>query len=309
LSPFPPARRGVAPAPSPKIVDTALGPIECAICGEGEEVLVALHGGMGGYDQSLLLASCLLADPAGRRIVAMSRPGYLGTPLDVGRSPERQADAAAALLDALGVSRAVVAAVSAGGPSALQFAARHPDRCRALALISACSGRLDVPPGLAFRLGVMRLIGRAPFAAAILSRRGRATPERAARRSISDDALRARTLRHPEAGPGMRALQASVFDRLGERIAGTANDIAMFSRLDPFDFGRISAPIFLAHGSADRIVPFDHAKRVAERAPDAELLAIERGEHMALFTHLDEVRAAFGRFLRTREAGSPKLRR
>ena len=42
-------------APTPTIIKTRRGPVEYAEYGEGPAVL-ALHGAMGGYDQSLLLA-------------------------------------------------------------------------------------------------------------------------------------------------------------------------------------------------------------------------------------------------------------
>jgi len=67
---------------------------------------------MGGYDQSLILAQTI--GTAGYRYIAMSRPGYLGTPISSGKSPEQQGDLIAALLDSLGIVRACVIAVSAG---------------------------------------------------------------------------------------------------------------------------------------------------------------------------------------------------
>ena len=48
-----------------------------------------------------------------------------------------QADAFAALLDAIGVGKVLVLAGSAGSTSALHFAIRHHDRTRALLLVSA----------------------------------------------------------------------------------------------------------------------------------------------------------------------------
>ncbi|MBP0573359.1 alpha/beta hydrolase, partial [Mycobacterium tuberculosis] len=130
----------IAP-PRPELVLTAAGAVEAAIAGDGP-AFVALHGGMGGYDQSWLLAAALLAEPDRHRVVALSRPGYLGTALALGTTPDAAADLIAAVLDTLGIDRAAVAAVSAGGPTALAFAARHPDRCRALVLVSCCTGPL-----------------------------------------------------------------------------------------------------------------------------------------------------------------------
>ena len=72
--------------------------------------------------------------------ISVSRPGYLRTPISVGRSPAQQADALAALLDALQVERVAVQGVSGGGPCAVQFAARHADRTSVLFLTCAVSG-------------------------------------------------------------------------------------------------------------------------------------------------------------------------
>lgn len=79
-----------------------------------------------------------IAEPlarAGLRVIAVSRFGYLRTPLPADASAAAQADAHACVLDALGIRRAAVLGVSAGGPSALQFALRHPERTAALVLL------------------------------------------------------------------------------------------------------------------------------------------------------------------------------
>jgi pimeloyl-ACP methyl ester carboxylesterase len=55
----------------------------------------------------------------------------------------------------------------------------------------------------------------------------------------------------------------------------------------------------VVHGTDDRLVPFtEHGKLLAARIPGAQLLAVEGGEHMAIFTHRDEVRTRVTRFLR-----------
>src|SRR5215471_2498451 len=108
------------------------GPIEYGERGEGPPVLV-VHGAGGGFDQGLELGDGLAR--AGFRVIAPSRFGYLGTPLPADASAQAQADAHACLLDALEIPNAAIFGVSAGGPSALQFALRYPERTNELVLL------------------------------------------------------------------------------------------------------------------------------------------------------------------------------
>ena len=102
-----------------QVAQTSCGPIEYATAGEGPAVLV-VHGAGGGFDQPLGFVEEF--SRAGFRAVAMSRFGYLRTPLPPDASPAAQADAHACLLDALGIGRAAIVGVSAGAPSTMQFA-------------------------------------------------------------------------------------------------------------------------------------------------------------------------------------------
>lgn len=115
-----------------RLVETPRGVIEYGSVGEGPPVL-AVHGAGGGFDQGLEIAGPVAR--RGFRIVAMSRFGYLRTPLPADASPAAQADAHACLLDALGIERAAVVCASAGAPSSMQLALRHPDRTAALVLL------------------------------------------------------------------------------------------------------------------------------------------------------------------------------
>jgi pimeloyl-ACP methyl ester carboxylesterase len=115
-----------------QLVGTACGDIEFADQGSGPALLI-VHGSGGGFDQALDFAALL--DTSGHRVIAPSRFGYLRTPLPQDASAAAQADAHAALLDSLGVEQASVIGISAGAPSALQFALRHPERTRALVLV------------------------------------------------------------------------------------------------------------------------------------------------------------------------------
>src|SRR5215470_10248276 len=78
---------------------TAKGTVEFAMSGRSGPVILSVHGGIGGADQARLMANWL--DTDAYRILSPSRPGYLGTPLESGKTFEQQADLLAALLDHL----------------------------------------------------------------------------------------------------------------------------------------------------------------------------------------------------------------
>src|SRR5215207_1120213 len=123
-----------------RVVSTACGPIEVAEVGDGLPVLV-VHGTGGGFDQGLNLARGLVGE--GFRRIAVSRFGYLRTPLPQDASSAAQADALAAVLDTLETPRVAVLGVSAGAHPAAQIALRHPEKVEALALVVPA---LYVPP-------------------------------------------------------------------------------------------------------------------------------------------------------------------
>lgn len=293
---LPLAAAGDVAVPRASIIKTSLGAVEAIDAGTGSSLL-ALHGGMGGHDQSWLLARAMLADLTRHRVLAVSRPGYLGTPLAQGETPEAQADLYAALLDTLRIDSSFVAAVSAGGPSALHFALRHPRRCRGLILVSTATGRLDVPDEIESRLRIMSVLAHIPGLPRLLRRKASKDPRAAASRSIRDPDLRDRTLADPVAGPLLRALQDSVMQRLAARLPGTINDTRRFGTLPAIALERLTVPVLVIHGAADPVVPFAHGQNVADRAPDARLVRIDGGEHVALFTHLGLVRAEVEAFL------------
>lgn len=288
----------VSPAgPEPRRIETALGPLEYADTGSGPAML-CLHGAMGGWDQSLLLGRALLSEPERFRILAPSRPGYLGTPLSTGATPDQQADAFAALLDQLGIAAAWVAAISGGGPSALAFALNYPDRCRGLILVSAPTGQHSPPVSTVSRLRAMAFVARIPGVSALLRRKAAwSDPDRVARRVITNPVLLERTLANPEAMAMLAAVRASIADRLVDRIPGTLADIAGNADMPPFPFERLAVPVLGLYGDADTVVAQRYGEALLD-GPNARLVTLKGGEHFALFTHLDDVRHEVEAFLR-----------
>src|SRR5215471_9830343 len=129
-----------------EVAYTSRGPIEYVSVGVTWPIL-CLHGTPGGCDHILLVDEMVME---GFRLISPSRPGYLGTPLDVGRTPREQADAMAALLDELRLTKVAVLAISGGGPIGLELALHHAGRVSALVMMSAASSK-HVTPGSQLR--------------------------------------------------------------------------------------------------------------------------------------------------------------
>ena len=115
-----------------RVISTSCGPIEYAEAGSGPTILF-VHGAGGGFDQGLAIGGPLAT--RGYRVIVMSRFGYLRTPAPSHPSLVLQANAHACLLDALGVKDAAIIGISAGAPSALEFALSYPTRSKALVLL------------------------------------------------------------------------------------------------------------------------------------------------------------------------------
>lgn len=237
------------------MADTALGPVEYDDRGSGPGVL-HFHGGNVGHNGWFFLAHLV---EAGHRLLTPDRPGYLGTPIENGGSPEQHADLAAALLDELGIERVAAVGISAGGPAAIQFAARYPDRVSALVLLSAISqqtGLTDDQTGSA--LGRLVMTPRYQNAAYYLINRAMHLMTAAAMRDLvrtettydarAGDQLIEQVLSDPAQKQQVLAMADAMVPAL-PRFAGVMNDLDVQRRLEPLPFGDIQAPTSSAAGS------------------------------------------------------------
>ncbi|HNO32642.1 MAG TPA: alpha/beta hydrolase, partial [Anaerolineales bacterium] len=198
---------------TPKRAKTALGVVEYLEFGEGPAVVTA-HGAMGGHDQSLFLAQTIGEE--GYRYLAISRPGYLGTPITSGKSPTQQGDLIAALLDSLGIAKAGMMGVSGGGPSTVEFGLRHPDRCNGLVLVSTIADKMenDIP----FAFNLMKFLARWEWFSNYFRRKASADLTAVAARSIRDPEILQRTVNDADTWPIFSTMLLSTYDRMGQRI-------------------------------------------------------------------------------------------
>jgi ELWxxDGT repeat protein len=269
-----------------KIIETAGGMVEYAVFGAGGPAILFVHGQPGGYDQGEVLADAAVEH--GFRMIAVSRPGYLRTPLDAGRSPVEQADAFTALLDALGIDRVAVVGLSGGGPAAIQFALRHPARCLALVAISAVSRAKSPPAEFMGRLLSTRLF-TSNFAGWLVGAAAALRPSLLAQALAPDAKSRAEILSDPRKLSALAALAQAGIKLPAQRRAGSQNHIKQFAGLPLFPVEAIRVPTLVVHGTDDNLVPYSHGLFITETVPGAELYAIEGGTHIIIVTHADQV--------------------
>ena len=263
-------------------ISTAFGAVEYADRGAGEPVL-AIHGIFGGCDQGLLSVDDLLP---GRRVIAPSRFGYLGSALPPGGSPADQADAYAALLDRLGIASGDVIAFSAGATSALQLALRHPGRVRHLAVMSGNwpgSHTADHQPQ-ANRLLVrseLPMWAVATFARPVMPR------------------LLGVPKGLPLTGADTRTvtgLISSIFPVV-LRAEGVIFDFFVSNPdVNNYDLVAVTVPTLIVHARDDPLISYDTARRAAARIPGARLVTVGHGGH-PLLGQQDAIRAELASFL------------
>ncbi|MGP4101244.1 alpha/beta fold hydrolase [Nonomuraea sp. KM90] len=263
------------------VTGTRAGPVEYVQDGPQAAVAVLLfHGSPGGYDQRWLLDPLL---DLGCRAIAWSRPGYLRTPLTTGAGFPAQADAAAALLDHLGVSKVIAYGISGGGPSALEFARRHPARTAALILESAITRRYD--PKIPVLARTVFLSRYGTWAAATLSRlRLRAVLGDFVRQeSTLDGRARGQAVDWIMAERERREITQRLILSLTpheDRAPGLRNDLARFAVLDDSLTADVGCPALVLHGSHDGDVDAAHAHHAAATISGAVLHIVPGGWHV-----------------------------
>ncbi|MFH8249314.1 alpha/beta fold hydrolase [Microbacterium sp. B2969] len=262
-------------AETPRTVTTSAGSMEYAERGDGEPVL-AVHGTLGGWDQGLVGAEFLRLN--GYRVIAPSRPGYLGTPLTTGRTFAEQGDALAALLDVLGIDTVIVYAVSGGGPAGYELAARHPERVTKLVQVDSVCIPGPIPSRLSSiaarditakaQLWLLRHATRLTLTV-LLQGAGTYTRSEAAQRGTALAAIPGCTVQ-------LEAVLAASMDS-ARRRPGMRNDFKIF---EPARLDRITCPTLVLHGRHDKIVPPASADYAKAHIPDCDVHWMD-GSHVA----------------------------
>ncbi len=268
------------------------GGTEFAESGDGPAVL-AIHGAGGGFDQGLFVARGFLGN--GFRLIAPSRFGYLGTELPEDASPEAQADAYAELLDGLKLERVPVVAVSAGAPSAMQFALRHPERCSALVLIVP----LAYPPSARTSGGrsalfnaVFGAISSSDFVFWAAMKLAHKTLVRMILGTPIEDYLTATAGERRGVDEMLRLILP-----ISRRKDGLANENVIAETLEPYELDKLEIPALVISAADDLYGTYESSVYTAKQIHRGKLVAFPTGGHL-LVGHEDEVRAQIMEFLK-----------
>lgn len=283
------------------------GPVEYADVGQGAPIL-AIHGTGGGFDQGLLTAKSFMGDHITdtHRVIAPSRFGYLKTPMpsddDDDRSPAAQADAHAALLDALGIKEKVtLIGASAGALSAAEFAAKYPDRVSVLVLAVPAAWSPDaVASEDSAEIGsndfIMNAVLRSDFMMWVVTRL--AGDQMISFLGVPSELQQSMTPKERENAE--RLIQ--MIQPVSQRYEGIKQDAENHQNRQRIVLEQITAPTIII--DAKDVVTYPGSRYTAEHIPNAKLVEFETGGHL-LIGHGDEAIVAILRFMQDHE--SPTL--
>jgi len=178
---------------------------------------------------------------------------------------------ALAVLDAVGVARAHVVGLSAGGGTAQELALAHRERITALTLIATTA----IDP-------VGDLPGPTPAIRAVFADEGPgpdwSDPEAAVTALVEAE--------RPFAGPDafdekrIRAIAERVVARSRDLAASTTNPFLVTDGGGPTGVRELAGlPVLVVHGTADPVFPVEHGRALAAAIPGARLLELEGMGH------------------------------
>jgi pimeloyl-ACP methyl ester carboxylesterase len=254
--------------------------------GQGQPLLLihGLAGQMRNFGQAML-------DDLARdyRVIRIDRPGSGYSPrLASGRGHlSEQADAMAALIDALGLDRPVLVGHSLGGAVSLATAIRHPEKVGALALIAPATQPIQSIPevfkGLVVPPALLPLV-----AWTIAVPVGVATKDKVLQQVFAPEPVPANFLVD---GGGMLGFRPKNFEGAATDLADASSEA---ETLLP-GYAGLKLPVGIFYGRGDNLLDYRlHGEKTASEIPGARLTLTEGG-HMLPFTQPE----ATARFVRS----------
>jgi pimeloyl-ACP methyl ester carboxylesterase/DNA-binding CsgD family transcriptional regulator len=170
-----------------------------------------------------------------------------------------------AVVDAAGLERFALLGMAQGGPVAVAYAHRHPERVTRLALLASYVATLDE--------GAESMLMEETFTKMIQV--GWARPEGRFRRVFTDALM-----------PGASPEQMTWVDELMRRSTSTENAVAFRQArldIDVTDLlPQLQLPTLVMHSRGDQMNPIAGSRRLAAEIPGARLVTLESDNHVLL---------------------------
>jgi pimeloyl-ACP methyl ester carboxylesterase len=224
----------------------------------------------------------------GLRAITTERPGFGASSRLPGRGFNEHADDLAAVLDAAGVDRAHVIGGSGSSPHQLAFAARHPDRVRAMTILVGAAPETEEE--YAQLVGVNQEAHRLVTSGDI---EGLHTFLGRLRKEIVADPLAAFQSIMETAPDADREVMSdpkwqesfivAMSESMAQGVEGWADEsIALDTRWDDIDLDAVTTSVTWWHAASDANTSFTAAKRLVAQLANARMeLFPEHEGHMA----------------------------
>jgi pimeloyl-ACP methyl ester carboxylesterase len=225
----------------------------------------------------------------GLRVLTTERQGYGASTRQPGRRIAEHSDDLAQILDLNGIDRAWVTGGSGAAPHILSFAARHPDRVRAITVLAGAAPLNDEQVGQMIELnqrsnklcqardveGLTELLG--PYREGVLADplggfRGLMKEAPAEDQAVMND-------------PGWQAVfSRAIREALGQGLEGWLDEcFAITNEWGEIELADVTASVTWWHSAEDRNAPLEAAQTLVARLPHARLNVWPDGGHFAAY--------------------------
>jgi len=251
--------------------------IEYSVIGtEGVPVLV-MHGGHSSCYEEFGYGSLV---ENGFKIITLSRAGYGKTSKEIGESLSKACDYYVVLLNHLGIEKAHLIAVSAGGPSGLYFASHYPERVKTLTLQSAVTKEWHTPKDkiykiaqILFRPSMERMTWK------LTSSMSNCFPDFMFKQMTPSFS----TLPYKQIKEKMADEDTDEIRRMNNRQRsgyGFLIDLSQTKEITIKDLKAVSCPTLIQHSKHDGAVPLEHAYYAHQQIPDSRLCLLDTWGHL-----------------------------
>jgi pimeloyl-ACP methyl ester carboxylesterase len=215
-----------------------------------------------------------------RRVIALDLRGHgRSAPATGALTLYDMVDDALAVLDHLGIDRAVWGGLSIGGMIAMRAALRYPSRVAALMLLDSHAGRelLSVRIKYAALAALVRTLGIASVVGPVLKLMFGATSFRKRPDLVAEWRQR------------FMAVDAPSMLLVLDALVGRDSVVE--------DLAKITVPALVLVGAEDLALPPERSREIAAHLADSEFLEVAAAGHLSTLEAPAEINEAIGRFL------------